>query len=86
MYNSYEADETAPVQDLGVALGRHVFTLNCNECMNHHHASKVLMAAVQTGAWTLYDNLNCLQPDVISVLASQISPVLQVTFYMQLMQ
>ena len=61
-----------------MALGRHVFVLNCNEGMNPHRTGKVLLGAVQTGAWTLYDNVNCLQADVMSVFAAQIGPILQV--------
>ena len=75
--HAIDADRTT-LQDLGIQLGRHVFTLNCNEGMNHRRTGKVLMGAVQAGAWTLYDNVNCLQADVMSVFASQIGPILQV--------
>ena len=69
------------LQDLGQALGRHVFILNCNEGMNQHRTGKVLLGASQTGAVVLYDNVNCLQPDVMSVFASQIAPILQVLWF-----
>lgn len=68
----------ADLQDLAVALGRHVLVPNCNEGLNQRRLARLLTGAAQTGAWVLFDNLNCLQPDVLSVFASQLAPLVQV--------
>ncbi|KAK9814943.1 hypothetical protein WJX73_002724 [Symbiochloris irregularis] len=69
--------KTAVIQDLATLLARHVVMLHCHEDINPQRTGTALLGAAQTGAWILFDNLNCLRADALSAFAVQTGALLK---------
>lgn len=53
--------------------------LHCHEDINTQRTGTALLGAAQTGAWILFDNLNCLRADALSAFAVQTGALLKVS-------
>jgi len=65
-------------QDFGKALARYVIVFNCSDGLDVKSTGRILSGLAQTGAWACMDEFNRIPADVLSVVATQISSVMQV--------
>ena len=66
------------MQDFGKALARYVTVFNCSGAMNLKTTGSILAGLAQTGAWACLEELSCVPADVLSIVAVQISSLMQV--------
>ena len=66
------------VQDFGKALARLVIVFNCSDGVDVAMTGRMISGLAQTGAWACLDEFNRIDVEVLSVVAMQISTVMQV--------
>lgn len=68
--------KTETTKDLGRAMGVSTRVWNCSEQMNVQSMSAIFKGLAQTGAWGCFDEFNRIQIEVLSVISTQVSTVL----------
>ena len=65
--------KTEYVKDYSVALGKHVMILQCSAATTQLAISGVLYSGMSAGSWVVFDNINLLSPEVLSVASHLLS-------------
>ncbi|KAM9425745.1 dynein axonemal heavy chain 2 [Pholidichthys leucotaenia] len=68
--------KTETVKDLGKALGQYVIVVNCSEGLDYKSMERMHSGLAQTGAWGCFEEFNCINIEVLSVVAKQILSIL----------
>ncbi|XP_070683759.1 dynein heavy chain domain-containing protein 1 [Pempheris klunzingeri] len=64
--------KTTTVAQLGKALGRQVVNMQCSPSMRPGVVQRILLGALQTGAWLLMDSVDLLTQGVLSLLGQHL--------------
>ncbi|XP_049633509.1 dynein axonemal heavy chain 14 [Suncus etruscus] len=67
--------KTESVKDLAKSLGKHCVVFNCFENLDYKITKNFFLGIVQSGAWCCFDELEKINTEVLSVIASQIRTI-----------
>ena len=68
--------KTETIKDLSKNLGKKCFTYNCSEESDYFLMTKFFKGVAMSGCWICFDEFNRISVDVLSVIAYQISTLL----------
>jgi dynein heavy chain len=64
--------KTETTKDLSRELGQQCYVLNCSDQMDYKVMAKMFGGGAQTGCWLCLDEFNRIDPEVLSVVATQL--------------
>ncbi|KAM9758655.1 dynein axonemal heavy chain 1 [Menidia menidia] len=67
--------KTETVKDLGKALAIHTVIFNCSNQLDFITVTKFLHGLASSGTWACFDDMTCVDVDVLSVMAQHISTI-----------
>ena len=65
------------VQELSHSFGHALYKFNCTKSMDYFGLQDIFRGMASTGCWIAFNNLNSLEPSVLSVFAQLMSTVLE---------
>jgi dynein heavy chain len=69
--------KTETVKDIAKSLGALCVEFNCNDQVTPQLSGQILAGLAQQGCWACLDEFNCIEVEVLSVIAQQLSKVQQ---------
>nr|XP_006818816.1 PREDICTED: uncharacterized protein LOC100376274 [Saccoglossus kowalevskii] len=60
------------IRDLAKTMGRHCVTFNCNESLHANLMSRLLTGAIQAGSWLVWDDMDRMPYEMMSVIAQEL--------------
>lgn len=77
MFKFQDSGKLELVQELSHSFGHALYKFNCTKCMEYSGLQDIFRGMASTGCWIAFNNLNSMEPSVLSVFAQLISTVLE---------